>query len=48
MQISKYSVPNFQPKAASKPSFSGSVVQELTYPKYKSCKKLDSIRPKCI
>lgn len=30
MQISNYSVPNFQPKAASKPSFGGSVVQELT------------------
>lgn len=30
MQISNYSVPNFQPKAASKPSFGGSAVQELT------------------
>ena len=30
MQISNYSVPNFHPKAASKPSFGGSAVQELT------------------
>ena len=29
MQISNYSVPNFHPKAASKPSFGGSAVQEL-------------------
>lgn len=30
MQISNYSVPNSQPKVASKPSFGGSAVQELT------------------